>query len=293
MSSRNGNKNEILVYASELASFIRKHRYVSFAKTFETVWSHFDGGNHWGNAVERIDGKAVSRNDVLENIRTSVGSWTPPQQADDIVKAKQDIQSRVPHNPDIREIVFDQMASEYGHASEARSIRHMESRRQSVHHNNKKFYKIILFESPDGRRFGVGGRIDGLLSDGTLVEIKNRQNQIFKKVPLYERIQLETYMRLTDITRAKHVQHLKRSWSPEPDEKITEVHRNDEFWFTEIVPALARHFVILDYFLRVPKWQDVFLLCKTMKEREEFLETLDQKIFETPQHYLKFAEYYG
>lgn len=314
MSHRNSSP-VVLVYASQLAAFIGQHKYQSPAKAFEMVWNQIDGGNHWGAAVERVNGQSVTRDEAVRSICTkysmNLGEHATPHrrparpEADRVVQEKQLVVEKIDNHVKnsshanketlrretdaVKEIIFDDISSEYGNQAERRSIKAMNARNQQVSHNNSRFYKSVLFESShSGRRYGIGGRIDGLLSDGTLVEIKNRQNRLFTTIPMYERIQLECYLRLTGAPSAKHVQHLKRSWTKEPDESITEVQKNDEFWIQDLLPRMAKYFIVLDYFLRVPKWQEVFLLCTTMEDREEFLESLHKKIFEQPQNFLRY-----
>jgi hypothetical protein len=58
------------------------------------------------------------------------------------------------------------------------------------------------------------GKIDRLQveEDGTktLIEIKNRVNRLFYKVKDYENIQVQCYLQLLDLERAKLIEHYKK-----------------------------------------------------------------------------------
>jgi hypothetical protein len=47
-------------------------------------------------------------------------------------------------------------------------------------------------------RLRVGGKVDGIVDEQTLAEVKNRQNRLFRKVPEYELIQVQVYMEITN-----------------------------------------------------------------------------------------------
>ena len=57
----------------------------------------------------------------------------------------------------------------------------------------KQFCKRPLFQR-DGEVWYVGGKIDGILEDNTIIEIKNRMRGLFKSVREYEKIQTYAYM---------------------------------------------------------------------------------------------------
>ena len=74
-------------------------------------------------------------------------------------------------------------------------------------------YRHTLLEC-DGYTFQLVGKIDRLNveEDGskTLIEIKNRVNRLFYKVKDYENIQVQCYLQLLDLERAKLIEHFKK-----------------------------------------------------------------------------------
>jgi len=65
--------------------------------------------------------------------------------------------------------------------------------------NNQKviidtsFHKKMLFDYENIKWF-IGGKIDGLLEDGTIIEVKNRMYKLFYTLREYENIQIQSYM---------------------------------------------------------------------------------------------------
>jgi hypothetical protein len=68
----------------------------------------------------------------------------------------------------------------------------------------------------NGIRWRVFGKVDGILTDSfgldSVVEIKNRQNKLFRFVPEYERVQCQLYMYIFKIHSCKLVEHFKNQY---------------------------------------------------------------------------------
>lgn len=85
----------------------------------------------------------------------------------------------------------------------------------------KRFYLI------DNIGFYIGGRIDGLLTENNeniVIEVKNRQNQIFEEIPLYEQIQLECYARMLHCKKCIFIQRYDHV------NQVCEYLPNDDLW---------------------------------------------------------------
>ena len=71
-----------------------------------------------------------------------------------------------------------------------------------VTNRNDRRYTMHL-NTENGHEFEIRGYIDGLTGGGkVLFEAKNRQRHLFWKIPLYEKVQLEVYMRMLDLEQA-------------------------------------------------------------------------------------------
>lgn len=92
--------------------------------------------------------------------------------------------------------------------------------------------------------FEVGGKIDGQLDDGTIIEIKNRTRRLFAEVREYEGIQIQTYLHLLEQKEA----HLVECYNDGEKKhvNIIEVKKNENVWNDIILPGLQKVKVILD-----------------------------------------------
>lgn len=77
--------------------------------------------------------------------------------------------------------------------------------------NNSKFYRYKLFEDFKKYNINIVAKIDGL-DKGCLIEVKNRRNRLFNKIVEYEKVQLEIYLRILDITDAKLVENYNNTF---------------------------------------------------------------------------------
>lgn len=84
---------------------------------------------------------------------------------------------------------------------------------------DKKMYSLKI--EGTYTTFIIKGKIDGRTED-TLYEFKHRKNRLFSFLPLYEKVQMEIYMRMTNLNKAFLIQTFN-------DEKsIFEYNINDE-----------------------------------------------------------------
>lgn len=113
----------------------------------------------------------------------------------------------------------------------------------------------------------VGGKIDAISEDRTqLIEIKNRVNKLYYRVPFYEVIQVQTYLHVLNIEKGLvvecHKMHrsggetsarAKTSAHPSPDPvqmsvNVLEVNRDVDLWERVVVPKLEG---FVDFFARL------------------------------------------
>lgn len=92
--------------------------------------------------------------------------------------------------------------------------------------------------------FQVGGKIDGQLEDGTVIEIKNRTRCLFAEVREYEGIQIQTYLQLLEQEKA----HLVECYNDGTQKhvNIIEVEHDEDMWNNVILPGLKNVKVIMD-----------------------------------------------
>lgn len=68
-----------------------------------------------------------------------------------------------------------------------------------------KFLKKMVYQD-ENFEYYIGGRIDGLLADRTIIEIKNRVHKLFRVVRDYEKVQTYCYMYVYESKKAELVE---------------------------------------------------------------------------------------
>ena len=88
----------------------------------------------------------------------------------------------------------------------------------------KRNAQLHTYEFMAGKyKFLVRSMFDGMVGD-RIIETKERRNRMFSCIPIYEKIQLEVYMRTIDVHKATHIQNFGGK------QKIVEYTRNDQLW---------------------------------------------------------------
>jgi hypothetical protein len=211
--------NCFTMYASELAACINMNKYKPVSEAMKQVWCRYDPVNYR---------KALLRNDMREpepikdtlrklnligKVSNLVEHSTPDSIREDITNLAEQSKNILEDNDVLIEDLKSFVLTERGKISENDSLNRLEkSNNTKIRERNQKFFKrTIHFENEEGipDKFIIGGRVDGITEDGCLVEVKNRQYKIFNHIPIYEKVQIHTYMFLTGITECKYVQSFK------------------------------------------------------------------------------------
>lgn len=95
-----------------------------------------------------------------------------------------------------------------------------------VKSRNSKLYKQEVY-SDTGVKLLISGKVDGVEGEGdsrVLIETKNRRNRLFDDIPLYEKVQMCIYMKMTGITSSKLLQYYN------DEEGVIDYDYDEEFW---------------------------------------------------------------
>ena len=114
------------------------------------------------------------------------------------------------------------------------------------------FFKKSIIKNEDYTWF-IGGRIDGILENRTIIEIKNRMHRLFNKIKDYEKVQTYCYMYILDSKKSQLVETYMNGRVPETD--MIDIDYENEFW--EFI--LNRILIFIDYF-------NTFIESSEMKE---------------------------
>ena len=224
----NGSKPEhpyVCIYASQVAMCIGANKHKKISEALETTWNRVSPSTF---------ASATRRNGVK----------TDEEQAADIIRAHSEVKDLVDLTLRATCDSSDQVARSYDTvARELRSVPLAEDDRKLLDgvlkrnlytgYGNMHEHRVLEYVRGQGiecapdpvfykRQQGtcsgewgtvawyVGGKIDAIDTDRSLlIEIKNRVNRLFYKVPFYEMVQVQTYLHLLDLDNGILVECLK------------------------------------------------------------------------------------
>lgn len=218
------------INASEVAGCIGNNKYLSREVMILKLWKRINKEG-FEKAIKRNNINQININDNINNIDKKY-----------IKSYRRTINNR-----------------ENGLNNESKIIGIYQSMKKlSIKDNNKKPYSIFINKSYNKLLYHttiISGFIDGIVEDLNnkyIVEIKDRQNKLFYKIPEHEIIQVMTYMKITDIHECHHIERYK-------NEIKTEIIKFDnEKW--NIIEKKIIEFI--DYFEKIyfnNIFQDLFL----------------------------------
>jgi len=194
--------DSVTVFASKLAGCIGMHKYVDQNDMIDEY-----------NSLRKSEAYKTFQEENTEKIKN--------MDIDDQVYIN-DIIGKEYDNVEILNNVLDSLIDKYKDTDllnhikselyKKQGIKEEENIRQHVAtkndiriHKNDEFISHHLF-TINNVDIRLGGRHDGLSSDGSIIEIKNRMNR-FLGVPLYELVQVHAYMIIFGAKQSIHVEN--------------------------------------------------------------------------------------
>jgi hypothetical protein len=127
------------------------------------------------------------------------------------------------------------------------------------------------FHETEKHKWLIGGRIDGLLKNETVIEVKNRINCFFKTIPVYEQIQLSTYMYAMKLNKSILIEKFN-------DNIKTTTFNFNPWWFENLILNKLKRFCL---------FMEKFLVNDELKEKFIKVKHNDVKLKEDINNYLK------
>lgn len=203
------------IKASDVASIIGKNPYKTCDEVFnERIRLYFNANVDTPDTlfIKSLETKAP---DVQRIVRDTIS-----RSKSEVLSPQKDIEN-VPE--DLKEYVKHEIYKNNGTINEAITAKNFNVQK------DPKRYSLNIY-----RDVRLVGFIDGKVKDGTLVEIKNRQNRLFGRVADYEAIQCQVYMKLTDVHKCTLIEQFQNSTN------TFQLEFDETRWNTEIFPALVK-----------------------------------------------------
>lgn len=230
--------SRIIIKASDVAAIIGQNRFKPCEDVFNEMWKKYSPQNFNSKTKLDVAKESMNKSDTAAQVVEAARA----------VKAKNSTEAQETFKEAELKIKSDPKLS----ATDKKNvIEHLKSQVYTVHGTRNEdqtadktglqlkkdntFYSLYI-ATHDDRDYVVTGRIDRIetLPDGSqiLVEIKNRTNKLFRKVYPSEYVQVQVYLDMLNLEKAKLIEQYN-------DEiNVMEVNRDKQFFEKEVVPKL-------------------------------------------------------
>lgn len=272
-----GSAPFICIYASQVAMCIGANKHKKISEALELVWQRCDPTGFRAalrrNGVKTEDEIAEGIIKSNSDIRTLVDLTlkAPPCESSAQVASKYDAVTRelraVSLAEEERRVVVDvlkrNLYTAYGNSHETNVLEYIRNTLGIACTEDHTFYKAeagVCSGSWGSVQWFVGGKIDAIDNERTLlIEIKNRVNRLFHRVPFYEQVQVQAYLHLLNLERGVLVECLKAGeWAV----NVIPVARDRDLWERDIVPKLQGFVDFLGRVLHDAGTQDRYFQSK-------------------------------
>jgi hypothetical protein len=234
---------KIIIKASEVAACIGKNPYKKPHEVLDEMWKKYSPETFKGTT--KTD-KAVAALDTSEAARAVLSSAMKanPSSSDEAEKVFKTAAAQIQNNLDLsnsqKRDVLDHIRSQvyttFGTKSEDKTADKVEADENTKLVRDESFYRLEV-TSIEGTRYVIVGKIDRIEehADGTrtLVEIKNRTRGLFGEVRGYEMIQVQVYLQMLGLEKARLVEQYNK------ETNSNDITRDDTLWTASILPSLV------------------------------------------------------
>jgi hypothetical protein len=229
MPKKHFNTQNICIYASELASLIGLNNFKTPSETLFRIWQKnfpmdyekvFKSLGDSANPL--IDNKTSFKKITKKynkNLELDLDKCIDSNDVDKMMKKRKELMEVCKDMDDkdrkkIEENIINLTNTGFGTKNESRSV-HIYTQMTGVPVMNiSNFYKRILMKSGDYNWY-IGGKIDGICEDKTIIEVKNRMHKLFYNLREYEKIQTFSYMYVLESRKSQLVETYMKGQQPE------------------------------------------------------------------------------
>jgi len=225
-----------MIFATEAAGAVGKHKYQAQREVFEKVWARFDPEG-----------------------------YTEAQAQCQYLQLPAGVQAKVAE-------LVQTVVQQASHAANTQAVAHVIS--QATASLSDTFLNTLTPEIKSQMQKNI--QSEAQCAFGTAREkqaidtysANNRMRRFFDQIPLYEYVQIQVYLQVVERDRAVLVQRFNGNQREET------VQKDDAFWTTEMVPGLAAFSARIESFSKLPQGQKARWLAMPELEKDQFLETL-------------------
>lgn len=202
----------VIIKASDVAACIGLNNYKKPHEVMCNMWKQYRPETFTGETKVEVQEKAIASSVRSQSVLAKAVA-SIPQNSEEAKKVRDDALKEIDSDEtltkeaktNIKEYIRSKVSTSHGTRSESKTADLDE--RDLLEDNTFYEYPVITIANT---RYVIVGRIDRYYvePDGTkvLVEIKNRMNCLFKKIRDYENIQVQAYLVMTGMAKAKLIE---------------------------------------------------------------------------------------
>lgn len=232
----------VVLKASDIAAIIGRHQYKSRVEVFNDYWKKYSPCTFVGKTKNEEAREALAVSEGAQKVLAdalAVETKSSSEAASTFEAAKAKVISDSKLNADQKAKVIEHLRTEvytsHGTRSEDRTSDKVAKDTGARLVRDDAFYNLEVCTLGQ-TNFVICGKIDRIeeKDDGTkvLVEIKNRTNRLFRRVPEYEFIQIQVYLQMLGLVHARLVEQYNNQVLSHT------VDRDEETWTNEIMPGV-------------------------------------------------------
>lgn len=232
----------VILKASDVAAIIGRHQYKARDDVFNEYWKKYSPETFTGQTKKDKALEVLSSSESAQKVLAdalAVQTKDSSEAASTFEKARAEVNSDPKLSAEQKASVIDHLRTEvytsHGTRSEDRTSEKVTKDTGVRLVRDDAFYNLEVC-TLGSNRFVICGKIDRIEEkpDGSrvLVEIKNRTNRLFRRVPEYEHIQIQVYLQMLGLVRARLVEQYNSQVLSH------DVDRDEELWANVIMPGV-------------------------------------------------------
>jgi hypothetical protein len=229
-------RKDIYINCSEISSFIGQNKW-DYWSSFIKLWKKIDSKNYKAcEELSQTEGEFV-QNDKLKELQDTLGNefiqetMKNTNNKSDMIKHIT-TSSEVIDKLDIPEEKKVQLKvnmeslvnTSFGVSNECGALGLYEMKYKVILDKSQAFKKVLIGTS-DNYNWYICGKVDGILPNVKLIEVKTRTKCFFKDVRDYEMTQMQVYMHMFDMNAVDLVEYMPQN---RIKIKVTPITKNDK-----------------------------------------------------------------
>ena len=234
--------SRIVLKASDVAAFLGRNPFKPRQEVLNDLWKKyapqtFTGKTKKDKAEEALSVSSEAQAVLATALNTKAKDSHDVQKifSEALEKVNSDTKLNATQKAEVAEHLRSKVYTTHGTRSEDKTAEKVAIQENVSWVKDNAFYTHDVCELGD-KKFVVVGKIDRIEErpDGSkvLVEIKNRANRLFRKVPEYEMIQVQMYLQMLGLAHARLVEQYNNQVLSH------DITRDEEMWANVIVPGL-------------------------------------------------------